>query len=247
MGRERKNPVGNSSFPAKKIRILVCDDEKLTLAMISRVLVSANYEVVAVTSPLEGIAEFKSSPFAAVITDVMMEPVDGFIFREMIRACSKTVPVVFLTSLVGGSDHYHLNMIMQDPCSYFIPKQSGKQLLLNKLDQILMAYRAERAQDLARARLREELSLASGIQRAMLPPYVYTGKFFEYSCLYRPLHKISGDLYERLPISDSCGVFVCGDLSGHGSHSALARIAVQTIATPCFLKVSRSLPAEIPA
>lgn len=212
----------------EKIRILICDDEKLILTIISRILTSANYEVVTTTSPVEGIAAFKSGSFAAVITDVMMEPVDGFIFREMIRACNKTIPIVFLTSLIGGSDHYLLNMITQDPCSYFIPKQSGKLLLLNKLDQILMAYRTERAQNFAQNRLREELALASNIQRAMLPPYVYSGNCFEYSCLYRPLHKISGDLYERLPITDSRGIMVFGDLSGHGIHSALAMIAVQS-------------------
>ena len=211
----------------KKIRVLVCDGEKLILSIISRILIQADYEVSAVASPAEGIALFRRNAFAAVITGVLMEPVDGFTFREMLRAIDKTVPIVFLTSLTGSSDHSLLNRIMQDPCSYFIPEESDKQLMLNKLDQILLAYRAERAQDSTQERLCEELALASSIQRGMLPPYVYFGDHFEYSCLYRPLQKISGDLYEHLPLSDTKGVVVFGDLSGHGIHSALAMIAVQ--------------------
>lgn len=228
MNRPENRTDGRTvSAGGKRIRVLVCDDKKLIRSMISRILVPADYEVEAAASPAEGIALFKSNPFEVVITDVSTEPVDGFAFREMLRAIDRTVPIVFLTGRICGSDHDLLNTIMQDPRSYFLPKQSGRQLMLNKLDQILSACRAEYPRDAAQEhRVGEELALAGSIQRALLPPNVYSGDHFEYSCLYRPLHKISGDLYEHLPVSGTSGMVIFGDLSGHGIHSALAMTAV---------------------
>lgn len=209
-------------------RILLCDDERLVLFMIANILRSAGYEVVAVSTPAEGVDALRHYSFAAVITDVMMEPVDGFAFRDMIRAQDEKIPVIFLTSLLNYDSNTTLNLIMQDRWSYFVPKSAGKAFLLNRLNQIVQMGRVVEEIDNERKRANQEMSFAGMIQLSMLPPRVGMAARYSYGCVYRPMWKVSGDtFYWRVHNPDSC-TFVFGDLCGHGIHSALSMVATQT-------------------
>ena len=62
----------------------------------------------------------------------------------------------------------------------------------------------------------------------MLPPWVYFSESYEFSCFYKPFSRVSGDLFEWLPLDEDRALFIFGDVSGHGTHSALAMTAVQS-------------------
>ena len=83
----------------------------------------------------------------------------------------------------------------------------------------------------------------------MLPPWVYFGKNYEFSFYYRPFSKVSGDLFEWLPLGEDQALFIFGDISGHGTHSALAMTAVQSFLKQIILldQSEARQPAKIAA
>ena len=114
----------------KKYKILLVDDDKLVRFTLSAFFRQTNYNVTALCSPQEGIELLKQETFDVVISDVVMEPIDGFLFRQMIREHLPDLPIIFLTSLVNGLDNALLAQVMEDTYSYYVPKNTSKQFLL---------------------------------------------------------------------------------------------------------------------
>ena len=84
-----------------RAKILIVDDEKLIRLTLSAKLKKEGYCTVAVDGVESAVAEFKKNPasFSAVITDIMMGEMDGFVFRDIIRGFAPKVPIFFLTAL----------------------------------------------------------------------------------------------------------------------------------------------------
>ena len=68
-------------------KILVVDDEKLVRMVISAKLKQAGYECVSVGDVESAVTALKKEPkaFSAIITDIMMGEMDGFVFRDIVR------------------------------------------------------------------------------------------------------------------------------------------------------------------
>ncbi|MBP5639094.1 MAG: response regulator [Victivallales bacterium] len=211
----------------KKYKILLVDDDKLVRFTLSAFFRQTNYNVTALCSPQEGIELLKQETFDVVISDVVMEPIDGFLFRQMIREHLPDLPIIFLTSLVNGLDNALLAQVMEDTYSYYVPKNTSKQFLLGKLDQVLQFSGAKREMKEIRLQNEENQMLASEVQNAFLPPWTSIEEKYQISWLYKPLGKISGDLFEWLPVNDHSVLAVFGDVAGHGTHSALGMMAIQ--------------------
>lgn len=159
----------------------------------------------------------------------MMDSVDGFKFRDMIRNYNKRIPIIFLTSLMDDIDNSLINQIMKDSYSYYLNKNFTRTSLLEKLDQVVRAYQAQNEISQLEKKIESDLELAAQVQTAMLPPWIRFTECYEFSFIYRPLFKISGDLFEWIPIDPQSCLCVFGDISGHGIHSALTMTAVQSI------------------
>ena len=84
-----------------EIKILVVDDEKLIRLTLGAKLRKVGYVPVAAATVEEAVAELKKAPtsFSAIITDIMMGEMDGFIFRDMVRGIAPKIPIFFLTAL----------------------------------------------------------------------------------------------------------------------------------------------------
>ena len=209
-----------------KLRVLVVDDERFIRFTLSAILRSAGYDVADASSSEEALARVKAEPFHVIITDVMMGAVDGFMFRDGVRTFNKTVPIVFLTSLVNDDDRL-MKRVMEDVHSYYLSKNAPREMILKVLAHATNIYRSEQSLSRLTERIERNMELASLVQKAVLPKWVHTGSVYSYGDFWKPLGKISGDLVEWIPLSpDSC-LMIFGDISGHGTHSALAMMAVQ--------------------
>ena len=71
--------------------------------------------------------------------------------------------------------------------------------------------------------------MATEVQQTVLPPWIYLDNNCEFSYIYRPYFKISGDLFDWFPLGHDHYLMVFGDISGHGIHSALTMVAVQSL------------------
>lgn len=212
------------------IRILVVDDERLIRLTLSAKLRKFGYDPLAVDGVDSAVAEFKKNPssFSAVITDIMMGDMDGFVFRDIIRGFAPTVPIFFLTALDPEEGGGFLKRILEDPISYYLPKAVSTETLLRRVRQVVASHRVERFIQNAMEVDRKSLELAAHIQRSLLPVRaIQTPRAF-YATYWRPVNVVSGDLVEAVPFGADSYLYVLGDIQGHGTSAALAMTAVQS-------------------
>lgn len=78
--------------------VLVIDNDLGLCKLIEAVLVDNDYEVSVFTNPYDGVAAFKNSVFALVITDVKMPGMDGIEVLEQIKRINPLTPVIIITA-----------------------------------------------------------------------------------------------------------------------------------------------------
>ena len=213
-----------------EVRILVVDDEKLIRLTLSAKLKKVGYVPVAAATVEEAVAELKKAPtsFSAIISDIMMGEMDGFMFRDVVRSIAPKIPIFFLTALDPEEGGGFLRRIMDDPISYYLPKAVDTESLLNRVRQVIASHRVEMFIQNKMDEDRKSLELASHIQRSLLPVRsIITPRGF-YTTYWRPLDAVSGDLFEAVQFGTACYLYVLGDIQGHGTSAALAMTAVQS-------------------
>ena len=166
--------------------------------------------------------------FSAVITDIMMGDMDGFMFRDIVRGFDPTVPIFFLTALDPEEGGGFLKKILDDPISYYLPKAVPTNVLLKRVRQVVASHRVEMFIQNKMDEDRKSLELAAHIQRSLLPiRAIQTPRGF-YSIYWRPADIVSGDLIEAIRYGTGSYLYVLGDIQGHGTSAALAMTAVQS-------------------
>ena len=213
-----------------KAKILVVDDEKLIRLTISAKLKKVGYECVTAGSVEEAVTELKRNPasFSAIITDIMMGEMDGFMFRDIVRGISPKMPIFFLTALDPEEGGRFLKRILDDAISYYLPKAVETETLLNRVRQVVASHRVEMFIQNKIEEDRKSLELASHIQKSLLPVRtVRTPRGF-YATYWRPMDVVSGDLFEAVQFGAGGYLYVLGDIQGHGTSAALAMTAVQS-------------------
>ena len=211
-------------------RILVVDDEKFIRLTFSAKLKKAGYVPFAVATVEEAVTALKAAPasFSAIITDIMMGDLDGFVFRDIVRGIAPNIPIFFLTALDPEEGGGFLKRIMEDAISYYLPKAVSTETLLNRVRQVIASYRVKMFIQNKIDEDRKSLELAAHIQRSLLPVRsVVTPRGF-YATYWRAVDVVSGDLFEAVQFGTGCYLYVLGDIQGHGTSAALAMTAVQS-------------------
>ena len=87
---------------AEHERILVIDDEVNMLALFEMVLSEEGYDVVCVSSGEDAVKRLKADWFDLVISDLMMQGMDGFALLEQAKALRSSQAFLMVTA--HGSD-----------------------------------------------------------------------------------------------------------------------------------------------
>ncbi|MDD3153848.1 MAG: response regulator, partial [Victivallaceae bacterium] len=220
---------------AEQYKILALDDEKFNLLLLKACLKDEDIELVTCTAAPEALAAFKQADFDLVLLDIVMEGIDGFEARKLIRDLNATIPIIFLTSMVDDMDSSLLKRISEDQHTYYLNKSFDKPTLLAKIHQAIRSYREQSESDNYYRQLDADLTLAGDVQKIMLPNWCMSSGNAEVSYLYLPRVKVSGDIFETIDLGDGLFLVLIGDIAGHGIQSALYMSAVQS-----FLKVLQS-------
>lgn len=213
---------------AVRLRVLVIDDEDFVRFTLAALLRGAGYEVEEARSVEDALGKVRRQkvPFHVIVTDIMMGEVDGFMFRDAVRRSHAALPIVFLTSLVD-EDGGLTRRVLADVHSYFLSKSADRETLLGVIRHATHVYRCEQSLQRMAESTAHNMELASFVQRSVLPKWAHAGPRYRYGYFWRPFSKVSGDLVEWFPLGPEACLVVFGDISGHGTHAALAMMGVQ--------------------
>ncbi len=79
-------------------RILLVDDDASLLKLLTIRIESKGYQVSAVESAIEALQTLKSQTFAAVITDLRMDEMDGMALHRQLQSRYPAMPVIMMTA-----------------------------------------------------------------------------------------------------------------------------------------------------
>lgn len=214
-----------------KTKILVIDDERLIRLTLNAKLKQIGYTAVCVASISEAVVLLNDGgckQFKAIITDIMMSDMDGFVFRDIVRGMDESLPIFFMTALDPEEGSGFLRRIMEDNYSFYLPKSIRPDRLLKRVQWIVDSRRFEEFIKAKDKEVMESLVLAANLQKNMLPPRVRITDTDFYTSWWKPKDVVSGDLLEVMSMPNGNRLYVLGDIQGHGTSAALAMMAVQS-------------------
>lgn len=140
--------------------ILVIDDEEMYRSTISSVLRQSGYSVLEANDGEKGLEIVQSQPVELIISDVMMDNLDGFGFIERVRMdpANSTIPFIFVTGL---SDKGTMRKGMELGADDFLVKPFTGAELLTAVESRLAKHK-ETTDEAERklSQLRSSISLA---------------------------------------------------------------------------------------
>ncbi len=234
----------------EKTKILVIDDERLIRLTLNAKLKQLGYNAVCVASIPEAVVLLNDDgykQFTAIITDIMMGDMDGFVFRDIVRGMDETMPIFFMTALDPEEGSGFLKRIMDDSYSFYLPKSVNPNVIIKRVQRIVDSRRVEEFIKEKDREAMESLTLGAHLQRKMLPPRVAITDSYFYNCWWEPKDIVSGDLLEVIPLSEGRNLYVLGDIQGHGTSASLSMMAVQSFLKqlPTVENFANSTPASI--
>ena len=214
-----------------KTNILVIDDERLIRLTLNAKLKMIGYTATCVASIPEAVTLLNDGGykrFMAIITDIMMGEMDGFVFRDIVRGMDESIPIFFMTALDPEEGSGFLKRIMEDSYSFYIPKSINPGLLLKRVQGVVDSRRVEELVKAKDREVMESLTISARLQRKMLPQRTVTAENYFYTYWWKPKDVVSGDLLEVIPLSRDATLYVLGDIQGHGISASLTMMAVQS-------------------
>ncbi|GAB5046544.1 sigma-54-dependent transcriptional regulator [Thermodesulfovibrio sp. TK110] len=100
-------------------KILVVDDENITLKNLEHVMKKEGYDVTATQNGVEALKLIEKQPFDIVLTDIKMEKVDGF---EILRKCKSLYPDMEVIMITGYATVESAVEAMKEGAFYYISK-----------------------------------------------------------------------------------------------------------------------------
>jgi DNA-binding response OmpR family regulator len=141
-----------------KSHILIVDDEEIVLTGLAGNLAELGYRVTTAGSARDALARMSEEPADLVLTDLVMEEMDGLGLLRSVREKHPTVPVIVITGHGTASSALEA---MRHGAADYIQKPARTEEIAHRIDTVLSARRlrskleAERDSSLARAAVHE--------------------------------------------------------------------------------------------
>ncbi len=88
----------------KKKKILIVEDEPMSVLLIQQILKSYQFELIVATNGIDAIEKFKNTDISLVIMDLYMPEMDGFEASKRIKAISKDTPIIVISTTSIAED-----------------------------------------------------------------------------------------------------------------------------------------------
>lgn len=225
---------------AKDFRLLVVDDSKLQLKIVSTHLKKWGLNPVLCLSAKDALEQCKSQEFDMVISDWMMPEMNGLEFCKSFKALdranfgyfilltSKSAKEEIAQGLAHGADDFLSKPVNAE--ELFARIQAGQRIL--EMEQALHDKNKRISETLSKLQvlheeIQKDLIEAERLQLSLIPESHKKMEHGDISILFKPCGHVGGDLVGFFRFSrDRLGMYSI-DVSGHGISSALvtARLA----------------------
>lgn len=101
-----------------------------------------------------------------------------------------------------------------------------------------------RAEGIATGKIRNELELAHGIQKTLVPPISLRTDLFEIYGMSQPSDKVGGDLVDAVVLPDGDMIAYVADIAGHGLPAGILMGMLKTAARTALLDAVTGHPGE---
>jgi sigma-B regulation protein RsbU (phosphoserine phosphatase) len=223
---------------APRATVLVVDDQDMQRLIVRRTLGKMGYQVVEAASAEEALAFMAERPVDIVLSDWVMDGMDGTQLCQALRAQADRPYVYFilmssrdsredlLAGLSAGADDFLRKPLDVDELS--VRLRAGERVL--DLQARLRAR--QRELEVASQRIQEDVDAAAGFQRGLLPAHKHGQQEGAVQWLFMPSNAVSGDALNYFQVDDQHLVFYLMDVSGHGVAAAMVAMNVAQYLNP---------------
>ena len=131
---------------ATRKRILLVDDDSLTLQMLTDILRASGFEILTAQDGADGLARARAEHPDLLILDIMMPKLDGFMVARLLKSDRnyRHIPIIILTAKAGAADPELSRQAGAD--SHFV-KPIDPEVLLEQVKRLLEAPPSGRPED----------------------------------------------------------------------------------------------------
>ena len=214
--------------------ILMVDDEEKILDAVSRELffwsIEQNIGLYKARSALEAldILQENHESISVLITDLKMSGLGG---DELIEEVRQRYPDIQSILVTGYGELGGISRAVSAGISAFIPKPWDTAELIAQIEKAMRLFKSEVSSRVHQSRLMTQLERTGQIQKRLFKPEAFSNGAFEIDITYEPLsdYRCGGDFYQVIPVTDERGLFIVGDVSGHGIEAAFVTGIVRTL------------------
>lgn len=211
-------------IPEKRIssgsgKILVVDDDPVSLQLIVNFLNLENYQVITAENGVEALAEIGKTSFDLVLIDILMPVMSGFETCRRIRQSypQHELPVILLTTHGKPEE---LSAGFDAGANDYLVKPVSKVDLVCRVASLISLRRSVLDRD-ELVSIKRDIHIAHMIQEGILSEPVPEMSGLSFGVCYRPMYELGGDFYEIRKIDDTTLGVLIADVSGHGISAAL--------------------------
>jgi two-component system, HptB-dependent secretion and biofilm response regulator len=253
---------GIKATRASAMKILVADDNRATLALLSKFLESVGHTVLTAEDGAEAVDRYLANTPDLVLLDITMPRMDGYEATRRIRqiAGSKWIPIVLISGLDQGDAVVHGLLCGADD---YLIKPVDLRMLHSKIlaFQRIVAIQAqliEKSAELQRLAFEheEEARLAVHVYQRSIRPEGLDDPRLQWSI--RPTSVFSGDVIVASRRPGGALRFMLADAAGHGLAAAInvlplvqifyamteKDLPVSTVASELNAKLRRLMPID---
>jgi serine phosphatase RsbU (regulator of sigma subunit) len=163
--------------------------------------------------------------------------------RYFIHATVLQIPIWLGFSAIVWflSSHFHLQPVPTTSGIRF----GGVVMLLLVIVSYSLFIRFIRGEGREALRIRNELELAHGIQKTLVPPISLRTAHFELYGRSDPSDKVGGDLVDALLLEGGSAVAYIADIAGHGLQAGILMGMLKTAARTALLDAESTEPQEV--
>lgn len=219
-------------------RIAIIDDDDMINEVLTFILEEV-YEVKSYLNAEDALRCEELGAFDVVITDVNLPGMSGIDFLEQVQGQDENIPVIVITgfndidvaisALKKGAFDFILKPFKNDQILLSVKKAMERRKLLIENITLLHELREKNSEletlnrriQARNFEIENELEIASNLQQCLFPLVVPELEGMRTSLKFKPVEKITGDIFEFIVYDELRFSLIFADVSGHGVPAAL--------------------------